>query len=181
MRLSEKKTKIADGDNDFICAHDLFASLKKGRKRSLGYSLVGESDSFKTCISATRTHKGDLVVVIHSEDIMDPLSYYKERWKIESMFRIMKTGGFNLENTHVCEPKRLANLISILALAFCFALKAGRLVVEKGKPKNNGYRVNSIVRLGLDSLFKSIFYRNKCFTEQPYEDEVFRLEKLFVL
>jgi len=102
MRLSEKKTKVANNDDDFIRAHDLFANLKKGRKRSLGYSLIGESDSFKACISALRTHKNELVVVIHSEDIKNPLSYYKKRWKIESMFKIMKTGGFNLENTHVC-------------------------------------------------------------------------------
>jgi hypothetical protein len=183
MRLSEKKTKIADNDDDFIRAHDLFGKLKKGRKCSLDYCLVGESDSFKACISALRTHKNELVVVIHSDDIKNPLGRYKERWMIESMFRIMKTGGFNLENTHVCEPKRLANLISILAIAFCFALKAGRLVAEKSKlkPKNNGYMAKSIVRLGLDALFKSILYREKCSLAEPYEEQVFRLEEIFVL
>jgi hypothetical protein len=183
MRLSEKKTKIANNGVDFICAHDLFAQLKKGRSRSLGYSLIGESDSFKACVSVLRTYKSELVVVIHSDDIKNPLHYYKERWRIESMFKIMKTGGFNLENTHVCEPKRLSNLISILVLAFCFALKAGRLVAAKSRTrlKNNGYFPKSIVRLGLDALFKSIFYRGERQAEESFEENVFRLEEVFVL
>jgi hypothetical protein len=183
MRLSEKKTKIADNDDDFIRAHDLFWNLKKGRKRSLDYCLIGKNDSFKACISALRTHKNELVVVIHSDDIKNPLGCYKKRWKIESMFRIMKTGGFNLENTHVCEPKRLSNLISIVAIAFCLALKTGRLVADKSKSKlkNNGYMAKSIVRLGLDALFKSIFYSAKRYTGEPYEEQVFSLEEIFVL
>lgn len=183
MRLSEKNTKVANSDEEFISAHDLFANLKRGRKRFLGYCLIGQTDSFKACISALRTHKNELVVVIHSEDICNPLSRYKERWKIESMFKIMKTGGFHLENTHVSEPKRLANLISILAIAFCFALKAGRLVAEKtkSKPRNNGYMLHSIVRLGLDALFKSIFHDGKHDTCGPNEDLVFELKEVFVL
>ena len=143
IRLSEKKTKIADNNDDFITAHDLFSDLKRGRKHFLNYCLIGKNDSFKACISALRTHKNELVVVIHSDDIKDPLNSYKKRWKIESMFRSMKTGGFNLENTHVCDPKRLLTLICIVAIAFCFSLKAGRLVADKSKSKlkNNGYSV----------------------------------------
>ena len=138
-----KKTKIADNNDDFITAHDLFSDLKRGRKHFLNYCLIGKNDSFKACISALRTHKNELVVVIHSDDIKDPLNSYKKRWKIESMFRSMKTGGFNLENTHVCDPKRLLTLICIVAIAFCFSLKAGRLVADKSKSKlkNNGYSV----------------------------------------
>lgn len=183
MRFSENKTKISNNGYDFISANNFFGRLKKGRKGSLGYCLIGESDSFKACISALRTHKNELVVVIHSDDIKNPLSYYKERWRIESMFKIMKTGGFNLEDTHVCEPKRLSNLICILALAFSFALKAGRLVAEqsKSRPKNNGYMAKGIVRLGLDALFRSIFYNDNRSTAEPFEENVFTLSEVFVL
>jgi hypothetical protein len=135
MRISEKNTKLAIGEDDFISGHQLFNDLKKGRKRSLGYCLIGETDSFKGCISVLRTYKKELVVLVHSEDIADPLSRYRERWKIESMFRILKTGGFNLESTHVTNPERLTTLLSILAIAFCFALKAGKIAVADRKPK----------------------------------------------
>ncbi len=81
------------------------------------------------------------------------------------------------------EPKRLLNLISIVAIAFCLALKTGRLVAEisKSKLKNNGYMAKSIVRLGLDALFKSIFYKENRATGEPYEEQVFSLEEIFVL
>jgi len=92
----------------------------------------------------------------------------------------MKTGGFNLENTHVYKAKRLINLICIVAIAFCLALKAGRLVADKSKSKlkNTGYMAKSISRLSLDALFELIFHTYKYGTEEPYNDKVFRLDAI---
>lgn len=145
MRLPENTTKIAICEGDFINANELFSSLKIGRKRFLGYCLIGETDSYKACVSALRTfEKQELVVLIHSEDIKNPFPRYLERWQIESMFRTMKTGGFNLESTHVTDPERLATLLAILTLAFCIALKAGKIALTdtplREKKRLYGYK-----------------------------------------
>ncbi len=136
MRLNHANTKISDETRGFMLGESFFSTLKPGRKRFLNYCLVAESDSFKCCVAALRTFEDELVVVVHSEDIVSPLVHYQRRWKIESMFRSLKTGGFNLENTHVTDPRRLATLISIVAIAFALALKAGRIAVENGDEVN---------------------------------------------
>lgn len=132
MRLNHANTKISDEENVFVLGDKIFSKLKKGRKRFLNYCLVGETDSFKCCVAALRNFDDELVVVIHSEDVASPLANYQRRWKIESMFRTLKTGGFNLENTHVTDPKRLTTLISIVVIAFSLALKTGSIAVENG-------------------------------------------------
>lgn len=132
MRLNHANTKISDEEDVFVMGDKIFSKLKKGRKKFLNYCLVGENDSFKCCVAALRSFDDELVVVIHSEDIASPLAHYQRRWKIESMFRSLKTGGFNLENTHVTDPKRLTTLISIVAIAFSLAVKAGSIAVENG-------------------------------------------------
>jgi hypothetical protein len=183
IRIPEKTTKIAIDNEDFITINQRFNDLKIGRKRFLGYCLIGETDSYKASVSVLRSYKKELVVVVHSDDIKNPLSCYKERWKIESMFRLLKTGGFNLENTHVTAPKRIANLLSVLGLAYCFALKAGRLVLEdtKVKLKKNGYMAKSLVRLGLDALFDWLRMPERKTGKKTHKNAVFRLEKIFVL
>ena len=159
MRLSEKLTHIsADGEN-FSLASKVFSHLKMGLSKNLGYCFIGKTDSFKACVSAKRTIKNNLVVLAHSHDIKDPAAYYKMRWEIESMFRTLKTGGFNLESTHVTKPDRIENLVAIVAIAFCFAYRAGMLAIKKLAPKikKHGYLPKSIIRAGLDLIFETFF------------------------
>lgn len=48
------------------------------------------------------------------------LKSYKERWAIESMFKNMKTQGFNIEDTHMKNSDRLGKLMAIVAIAMLF-------------------------------------------------------------
>jgi len=159
MRLPEKKTKISHNDDDaFISGNQLFKGLRKGQKRTLGFCLVGQTDSYKACVSALRSRDKSLVVLVHSNDIENPFARYRKRWQIESMFRALKTGGFNVEDIHIKEPSRLAQLVAVLAITFCIAYRAGTLVSQKTKKvvKNHGYREKSLIRLGLDFLWETI-------------------------
>jgi hypothetical protein len=159
MRLSEKLTHIsADGEN-FSLASKAFLGLKTGLSKSLGYCFIGKTDSFKACVSAKRTIKNNLVVLAHSDDIKDPAAYYKMRWEIESMFRTLKTGGFNLESTHITKPDRIENLVAIVSIAFCFAYRAGIIAIKMLAPKikKHGYLHKSIIRAGLDLIFEAFF------------------------
>lgn len=130
MRFNHGSTKIDSDGTGFCLAEKMFANLKKGRKKHLGYCHVGETDSVKCCICVIRTFEGELVVLAHSEDINSPLNLYRQRWKIESMFRSLKTGGFNLEGTHITDEKRVATLLSLVAIAYAIALKAGQISTQ---------------------------------------------------
>lgn len=159
MRLSEKLTHISKDGESFSLGSKIFSDLKRGLSQNLGYCLVGKTGSFKACVSAKRTIRNGLVLLAHSSGIKDPAAYYKMRWQIESMFRTLKTGGFNLESTHVKEPSRIENLVGIVAIAFCFAYRAGMLAIKKLAPKtkNHGYQPKSIIRAGLDLIFETFF------------------------
>ena len=79
---------------------------------------------------------------------------YKFRWQIESLFKALKTSGFNLEDTHLRHIDRFA----VVSLAFVWALKTDHR--PNGlKPilrKSHGRRAVSVFRLGLDHLRHSI-------------------------
>jgi len=45
---------------------------------------------------------------------------YRDRWQIETMFRGLKTGGFNIEDTHLTDLERIEKLISIVMVAFAW-------------------------------------------------------------
>ena len=53
------------------------------------------------------------------------LDFYAQRWQIETMFRAFKTAGFNMEDTHLTDYKRLDKLLILIALAFVWAYKVG--------------------------------------------------------
>lgn len=149
MRLNHGVTKIEVDNEGFGYPENIFSKLKKGRKKNLGYCYIGETDSVKCCVSVIRTFEGELIVLAHSEDITSPIYLYRKRWKIESMFRSLKTGGFNLEGTHITDTKRVSTLLSLIAIAYTFALKAGQISAEN---KTTPYKKTDIGLLAWSEL-----------------------------
>ena len=77
---------------------------------------------------------------------------YRKRWSIERMFLSMKTHGFNLEQTHLTNAKRLRKLIAVIAIAFATCCRVGKFLNEK-KPiqiKKHGRKLYSIFTYGLN-------------------------------
>ena len=89
---------------------------------------------------------------------MEIISDYKKRWKIETMFKAMKTGGFNFEDTHLKCRKKLELFMELLAISFCWACISGayRNTIEEIKVRSHNRKSNTIFRYGLD-LLKEIF------------------------
>ena len=52
-------------------------------------------------------------------------AYYKRRFKIEVLFKHMKSNGFNLQKSKICSPTRVFNLLIVVALAFLLIFCAG--------------------------------------------------------
>lgn len=59
---------------------------------------------------------------------------YADRWQVETLFGALKSRGFNLEDTHLTDPRRLAKLMGLLALAFAWTYRTGELLHDGPSP-----------------------------------------------
>lgn len=154
IRLKENGQYIANSRGRIKLATDLFRGLKNGDKISIGERHIGRQRLYKSHISALRNEKGELVVLMHSQDILDACERYRDRWKIELLFRMMKSGGFDLESLNITDPDRLDVLLVIVSIATTLSAKAG-LIQEEVKPtpiKKHGFKAKNTVRIGIDNI-----------------------------
>lgn len=159
VRLKEGWQKVSNQQGQMVEVKKCFRGLKRGQVKSLGLRKLGEGKNSVFCyITGMRNEKGHWIIVAHSEDVSQPCELYRERWQIETMFRVMKTGGFNLEDTHVTDPKRLECLIGIVSMAYALCYHLGKWVAQKEpqKPKNHGYWPKTIVKRGMEELSRAI-------------------------
>lgn len=140
---------VTNGRGEEVCADWLFRDCHIQQERSLGSRrLLGH----RLFVSGTRLADGDFLIVVSDEAFC--LSDYALRWGIETMFAAFKSRGFHLEDTHVTCPERLARLLGLLAVAYCWAFAAGKWLaaVKPLKVKKHGRAPASLVRRGLDYL-----------------------------
>jgi hypothetical protein len=105
-------------------------------------------------VAVCRKADGDNVLIISSESSGNILLEYGERWKIETLFGMLKTRGFRLEDTHLTEIERISKLLSLLTIAVSWAMLAGELEVQATplKTKKHGNLEKSLFRLGFETL-----------------------------
>jgi len=161
FRAKEEGQYISNARGEMIKINPLFYNLKAGESVNLGKRKIGKTDFVLAFVTAARSNKGELIVLIHSEDIANPLELYKERWGIETMFRGFKTAGFNLEATHLTHYDRLYNLLCVMAIAYCIAYQIGEITIENKTLiiKSHGYAAKSTFRIGLDEIKHAIINR----------------------
>lgn len=130
----------------FNCSH--FRAFRK--KRVLyGHQLY---------VGGQKTSTGEWLIIISDTTVKHAHKYYGERWGIEVFFGACKKRGFNFEDTHVTKLNRVSNIIFLVAIAFCWALKTGEDILNQGhripikKLKNRKAKLYSIFRIGLDKL-----------------------------
>lgn len=136
----------------------LFINLKPGQVRHL--SKQKEVFGLSLWLAATRAEDGEWVIVATTHEPEEALSRYRRRWNIETLFGFLKSKGFNFEDTHITHPQRLHNLLSVLALSFCFAYKTGQVLTKElpVKNKKHGRPEKSVLRVGLDFL-REVFFK----------------------
>ena len=144
----------------------LFRHLSKKKRKYLKvpFFLSGLSLYF----SASRSSKGELLIVATTKFDRHALNRYKRRWEIETLFHCLKTRGFNLEDTHLT-GERIEKLLFVVVLAFCWSYLVGlkRHSVRTIPIKKHGRKSQSLFRYGYDllrqALFKGIYYLKKYF------------------
>ena len=75
-------------------------------------------------------------------------------------FKAIKTAGFNIEDTHLTDPKRLEKLFAIVCIAFVWVYLVGdyQNQVKKISILSHNRRAFSIFRYGLDAINKALLF-----------------------
>ena len=144
--------QITNARGELIGASRLCRPLKIGERLELrGTRRLWNQQVFA---AVGRKADGDSVLVISNEQSGKILLEYGERWKIETLFGILKTRGVRLEDTHLTEIARISKLLSLLTIAVSWAMLAGELEIqaEPLKTKKHGKLEKSIFRLGFETL-----------------------------
>ena len=86
---------------------------------------------------------------------------YKQRWQIETMF---KSSGFNIEDSHVRIQEQMANLFSIVMIAYVWCYLVGINIhenIKEIKVLNHGGRAKSLFKYGLEYISQCLLnHRN---------------------
>lgn len=97
-------------------------------------------------------NKIEFVIIASYYFDLTALTVYKDRWQIETMFKALKSSGFNMEDTHLTDLNRISKLLSILCIAFIWAYRTGiyrHNFLEPIKLKKHGRKAYSFFKYGL--------------------------------
>lgn len=106
----------------------------------------------------------------------EAVATYKERWQIETLFRAMKSSGFNIEATHMREMERIGRLVAMVCIALVWAYLVGDhkdINVKKIRILKHGHRTKSIVKYALEEIVRR--------AEPTYEEAQVRYFSIFVM
>lgn len=79
---------------------------------------------------------------------------YRRRFRIECLFRALKTKGFNLENTRMTLHVVVERLLCLLTIAYVWCVLVG--VLQDAKRKVHGRRAWSVISLGFRALIRAL-------------------------
>jgi hypothetical protein len=104
-----------------------------------------------------REGKPEFLIIVSFNKAEIAMESFKNRWQVETLFRALKSSGFNLEDTHVTDLERLERLLLLTMIAFVWCYRIGDFIdenIEKIKIKKHGRRSVSVFKYGLDYLSK---------------------------
>lgn len=139
-----------------IPAFWLFNHLKVGQFHHYPkiVELHGQRCYLSGCKTINREGKMEFLILV-SFSKPEQARIYKDRWQIETLFKALKSSGFNIEDTHVTDLHRLKNLFLLTMIAFVWCYKVGDFLdrkISKIKIKTHGRRAVSLFKYGLDYI-----------------------------
>ena len=67
-------------------------------------------------------YKDPLYMLTSFDSAIEAEALYRKRYRIETFFADIKSRGFHIHKTRICEPERVHRLLIIAALAFILAI-----------------------------------------------------------
>lgn len=140
-----------------IRAHHRFHNLKLGENRVLYriYYVCDELCYLSAAKFKNKSGKPELQILVSFCKPEEALLTYKERWTIETMFKGLKTSGFNIEDTHLVHLDRIEQLLGVVMIAYSWAYLVGiaaNVRVKAVRILKNGRRAINLVKYGLNFI-----------------------------
>jgi len=154
----KKNAKVSNSRGELVPVQHLFWSLKVGETQRL--EGAGNMNGVDVYLSALRLQDGDLLIVAAGNASDHAIENYARRWQIETLFSCLKSRGFNFEDTHVTDRRRIKRLLVLAVIAFCWAHRVGEWQHEQVKAinvKKHQRLAKSIFRVGLDIINEALF------------------------
>jgi len=155
----------------------LFQGLKIGEIRH--YNHIVKIKGEYCYLSATlgkKDGKPELVIIISYTKNDQAILHYKQRWQIECCFKAMKSSGFDMENTHLQDLKRIETLLCLVMIAFVWCYKVGDYLdkyVKKITIKKHEHRAKSVFKYGLEDIANCLL--------NEYRKDYDEVVKIFVM
>ena len=135
----------------------LFTGLHHGQSRHMEgiYIVNGQHVYLSAAMGRNSDGKPELMILVSFNKPDQAVAKYKLRWQIETCFKAMKTSGFNIEDTHLQEIKRIERLFAVMTIAFVWAYIVGVFKdaqVKAIRTLKNGRRAFSYFKYGLDEI-----------------------------
>jgi len=77
-----------------------------------------------------KKHKKPLYLVTNLDYATEIKQFYKKRFKIEFLFKDLKSSGFHINRSRLRHPERLDNLIIVLSIAYTIAIQGGEKALK---------------------------------------------------
>jgi hypothetical protein len=103
---------------------------------------------------------GSFLFLITSFDPKEAAIRYKNRWKIEIMFSNFKSRGFNLEDTHMTDLKKLSLLIAVITITYSLIIQVAVFLQANSNPvyKKHGFLAKSWVNQAFSYIKRAISF-----------------------
>jgi hypothetical protein len=148
-----------------IKAFVMFADLKCGQSKFLNriFRIKGQLCYISASKVKDKDGKPELQIIISFNMPQNAQQAYQERWQVvsersrtmETLFRGMKSSGFNIEDTHLRDLDRIEKLLTLVMLAFTWAYIVGVFLNDNIKPiriLKHGRRAKSFFKYGLEYI-----------------------------
>lgn len=152
-----KNTLIATSKGSFMAASAIFDHLALGQSLVLSHRRT--MWGLQVYLVGCKLKAGKYLIIVTNAKPKTALADYAQRWKIEVLFGILKSRGFQFEETHVTDLERISKLLALLTLSVVWALKIGEWRHQQ-KPlrvKKHGRLAKSMFRYGFDFLQTTLF------------------------
>lgn len=141
------------------CELTLYARLRLARRTRFFQARMGlhedaEASHAPLLHFAAKRLDDEWLIVVSNIPSREALAAYRKRWAIECMFGDAKTRGLNIEDTRITDPRKLALLMALVALAIAWAGRAAADLLGIGSPKRkaHGHFAQSWFRTGFDRI-----------------------------
>lgn len=168
-------------ENFYVIRHNqefkafwLFNDLKYGESKHLyGIYYVNNQPCFLSGAKVkNKEGKPELQILVSYCNAEEALDMYKTRWQIETMYKGLKSSGFDIEGTHVRIRERMVNLFAIVLIAYVWCYLVGIYIHKYIKPikvLKHGRKAVSLFKYGLDYVFQCLIKHTN-----PYELNIFK-------